>query len=143
MDCLGPIIESISNLITDKYLKRFPFWPSSGSQEDYIDIFTRGCFEPEKGLKLLKFYWVCDGDLLVKDTKYDPPKDGNYYKAEYSGKPEFQLAYFDLEKIRLCNEMVKIDKEGIKQLIDDIENKLLEVKIKKLLIDTIDINDII
>ena len=95
MGIFGPAIEQISTGINDSYFRRFPKWPSRGSQEDYLEVFVKGEFETNN----LKYYWVCRGTILVRDTRYDPPKNGYPYRAEFSGKPEFQLAFFDLDKI--------------------------------------------
>ena len=122
MGFLYPAIEMISNTINDEYLRRFPKWPTSGTQEDYINVFNKGSLESN----YLKFYWVCRGDIHVKDTKYSSPRNGCPYRAEFSGKPEFQLAYFDLDKIRQCNEMAKTNMSLIKSIIDKIEKKYLE-----------------
>lgn len=128
---LVPIIQLIANGINDEYLKRFPSWPKTcGSQEDFINISMKGNFETNN----LKFYWLCRGIIKVKDTKYSSPINGCIYRAEFSGKPEFQLAYFDLDKIRQCNEMAKNKMSVIKKLIDGLEEKYLEQKLTKLLI---------
>ena len=137
MGILGPTIELISTGINNEYLRRFPCWPSSGTQEDYLDILINGDFYTNS----LKYYWICRGTILVKDTRYDPPKNGYPYKAEFSGKPEFQLAYFDLDKINQCNEMAKKFMPQLKRKIDELENKLIEQRIQNLLIN-IDMIDI-
>ena len=122
MGLLGPAIEMISNAINDEYLRRFPKWPTSGTQEDYIYVFVKSSLETNN----LRFYWVCKGKIHVKDTKYSSPKNGFLYRAEFSGKPEFQLSFFDLDKIRQCNEMAKTNMSLIKSIIDKIEKKYLE-----------------
>ena len=122
MGLLGPAIEMISNTINDEYLRRFPNWPTSGTQEDYIYVFVKSSLETNN----LRFYWVCRGKIHVKDTKYSSPRNGCPYRAEFSGKPEFQLAYFDLDKIRQCNEMAKTNMKQIKSIIDKIEEKYHE-----------------
>ena len=131
MGILGPIIEEISTLINDEYLKRFPRWPLKGEQEDFIQVKVDGHTSSNN----FKYYWLCRGTILVKDTRYNPPKNGYPYRAEFSGKPEFQFAYFDMEKIRLCNEMAKKDMKKIKLLIDKLEMKIIEQSMKNLLID--------
>ena len=104
MGFLGPAIEVISNGINDSYLKRFPKWPTSpGTQEDFIEVNMKGYFESNE----LRYYWICRGTIFVKDTKYEYPVKGCPYRAEFSGKPEFQIAYFDLDKIRQCDVMAK------------------------------------
>ena len=122
MGFLYPAIEMISNTINDEYLRRFPKWPTSGTQEDYIYVFVKSSLETNN----LRFYWVCKGKIHVKDTKYSSPKNGFLYRAEFSGKPEFQLSFFDLDKIRQCNEMAKTNMSLIKSIIDKIEKKYLE-----------------
>ena len=122
MGLLDPVIENISNIINDEYLRRFPQWPTSGTQEDYIDVFIKSSLETNE----FKFYWLCTGTIFVKDTKYSSPINGCPYRAEFSGKPEFQLAYFDLDKIRQCNEMAKTNMKQIKSIIDKIEEKYHE-----------------
>lgn len=130
MGILGPAIEIIAESINDQYYKKFPNWPSSGSQEDYIDVYAKNSTESND----LRIYWLCSGIIYVKDTRYDPPKNGNKYRAEFSGKPEFQLAYFDLEKFRICNKMGKMCMPLLKKKVDECEDKLLEQKMSKLLI---------
>ena len=131
MGLLGPAIEMISNTINDEYLRRFPKWPTSGTQEDYINVFLKSSLETNN----LRFYWLCRGEIYVKDTKYSYPINGCPYRSEFSGKPEFQLAYFDLDKIRQCNEMAKKNMKQVKSIIDKIENKYLEQTLNKLLIN--------
>lgn len=130
MGFLGPPIEMISNGINDSYLRRFPSWPSSGTQEDYIQVEMKNSFETNN----IRFYWVCRGTIFVKDTRYNYPINGCKYRAEFSGKPEFQIAYFDLDKIRQCNDLAKSQMSRIKQMIDTYEQKLLEQSLSKLLI---------
>ena len=122
MGFLYPAIEMISNTINDEYLRRFPKWPTSGTQEDYINVLIKSSLETNN----IRFYWLCRGTIFVKDTKYSSPRNGCPYRAEFSGKPEFQLAYFDLDKIRQCNEMAKTNMSLIKSIIDKIEKKYLE-----------------
>ena len=132
MGILGPAVELIANAITGEYLERFPKWPNSGStQEDYIKLDTKGYFEKH----VIKYYWICRGRILVKDTHYSYPKNGCYYRAEFSGKPEFQLAYFDLDKIRYFNDMAKNNMPQLKEAVDKIEIKLIGQSLKNLLID--------
>ena len=130
MGILGPAIEAISNEINSQYLDKFPKWPTSGTQEDYIELFVRNFQETNK----LRIYWLSRGTIFVKDTRHSTPRNGCKYRAEFSGKPEFQLSYFDLDKIRQCNEMVKRDINLIKKMIDTLEEKLLEQQMSKLLI---------
>ena len=113
-----------------EYLDKFPKWPTSGTQEDYIELFVRNFQETNK----LRIYWLSRGTIFVKDTRHSTPRNGCKYRAEFSGKPEFQLSYFDLDKIRQCNEMVKRDINLIKKMIDTLEEKLLEQQMSKLLI---------
>ena len=132
MGVLGPAIELISNAITSDYLKRFPEWPNSGStQEDFINLDSKGFFKNND----IEYYWICRGKILVKDTHYSYPINGCYYRAEFSGKPEFQLAYFDMDKIKTYNEMAKINMNKLKETVDKIEEKLIEQNFKNLLID--------
>ena len=131
MGVLGPAIELISFSITSDYFERFPKWPKSGTtQEDYINLDTKGYFE--KHAK--NYYWICRGRILVKDTHYSYPRNGCNYRAEFSGKPEFQLAYFDMDKIKLYNEMAKSNMNKLKEIVDKCEQKLIEQKFKNLLI---------
>ena len=131
MGVLGPAIELISNAITSDYLDRFPKWPNSGTtQEDYIKLDTKGYFEKHA----IKYYWICRGRILVRDTHYSYPKNGCNYRAEFSGKPEFQLAYFDMDKIKQYNEMAKNNMNKLKAIVDKWEEKLIEQNFKNLLI---------
>ena len=137
LEFLGDAIVQISRCITDDYLRKFPKWPTSGTQEGYIDIFLKNNFESNN----LKFYWACRGTIFVKDTKYDYPRNGCPYNAEWSGKPEFQLAFFDLEKIRQCNEIASKNMEQMKQIVAKLDQKIIEQSFRKLLtnIDMIEI----
>ena len=130
MGILGPAIETISNTINSSYLDKFPKWPTNGTQEGYIELFVKNFQETNK----LRIYWLCRGTIFVRDTRYSSPRNGCNYRAEFSGKPEFQLSYFDLDKIRLCNEMAQKNMKLLKQTVDRLEEKLLEQQMSKLLI---------
>ena len=121
MGLLDPVIETISDTINDEYLRRFPQWPTSGTQEDYINVFLKNAIYTNN----LKFYWVCRGTIFVKNTKYSSPREGCPYRAEFCGKPEFQFSYLDLDIIRQCNELAKNNMTKIKLYIDKIEKKYL------------------
>ena len=129
MGILGPAIEIISNAINREYFDKFPKWPTSGTQEGYIELDVKNFEEIGK----LRIYWLSRGTIFVKDTRYSFPRNGCNYRAEFSGKPEFQLSYFDLEKIRQCNEMAKNNMKQIKLIIDKLEEKYLEQSVTKLL----------
>ena len=132
MGFLGPAVEMISNGINDSYLRRFPSWPSSpGTQEDFIEVNMKSSFESNQ----LRYYWICRGTIFVKDTKYEFPVKGCRYRAEFSGKPEFQIAYFDLDKIRQYNDMAQKSIAAVKKLIDKCEQKIIEQSLTKLLIN--------
>ena len=127
---LGPVIETISDTINDEYLRRFPQWPTSGTQEDYINVFLKNATYTNN----LKFYWGCRGTIFVKNTKYSSPREGYPYRAEFCGKPEFQFSYFDLDIIRQCNELAKNDMSQVKSIIDKIEKKYFEQILSRLFI---------
>ena len=129
MGFLGPAIETISNTINQEYLDKFPKWPTSGTQEGYIELNVKNFQETSK----LRIYWLSRGTIFVKDTRYSSPRNGCNYRAEFSGKPEFQLSYFDLDKIRQCNELAQKNMKQIKVLIDKLEEKYLEQSLSKLL----------
>ena len=131
MGILGPAIETISNTINREYLDKFPQWPTSGTQEGYIELNVKNFQETGK----LRIYWLSRGTIFVKDTRYSSPRNGCNYRAEFSGRPEFQLSYFDLEKIRQCNEMAQKNMKQIKVLIDKLEEKYLEQSLSKLIIN--------
>ena len=135
MGLLSPAIESISNTINEAYLKRFPFWPTSGSQNDFINPLVKGYIEQND----IRFYWICNGTILVKDTKFDTPIDGCPYKAEFSGRPEFQLAYFDLDKIKTLNQLAEESMPLLKEKIDGINKKIVDQAFKNLLTKDIDL----
>ena len=135
MELLSPAIESISNAINDAYLKRFPKWPSSGSQNDCIEPLVKGYIEQND----IRFYWVCNGSILVKDTKFDTPINGCPYKAEFSGRPEFQLAYFDLHKIKTLNELAETSMPLLQERIDKINGKIIAQTFKNLLTNEIEL----
>jgi len=121
MGILGLPIELITNAINQEHLKKFPKWPTSGTQEGYIELNVKNFQETGK----LRIYWLCRGTIFVKNTTNDYLKIGCNYRAEFSGKPEFQLSYFDLNKIRQCNEMAKNNMKQIKLIIDKLEEKYL------------------
>ena len=129
MGIWGPAIETTSNTINQEQLKKFPKWPTSGTQEGYIELNVKNFQETGK----LRIYWLSRGTIFVKDTRYSSPRNGCNYRAEFSGKPEFQLSYFDLNKIRQCNEMAQKNMKQIKVLIDKLEEKYLEQSLSKLL----------
>ncbi len=129
MGILGCPIETITKAINQEHLKRFPKWPTSGTQEGYIELNVKCFHETDK----LRIYWLSRGTIFVKDTRYSSPRNGCNYRAEFSGKPEFQLSYFDLDKIRQCNEMAQKNMKQIKVLIDKLEEKYLEQSLTKLL----------
>ena len=129
MGFLGPIIGIISDGINDSFLKKFPEWPTNKTQEDFLEVSMTGQTESND----LKIFWLCRGNIYVKKTRYDRPRDGYPYKAKYFGKPELQISYFDFYKIRLCNEMAKQNKEKIKNIIDTLDKKLIEQGVKNLL----------
>ena len=131
MGILGPAIETISDTINQEHLKKFPKWPTSGTQEGYIDLNVKNFQEASK----LRIYSLCRGTIFVKDTRYSSPRNGCNYRAEFSGKPEFQLSYFDLYKIRQCNEMAQENMKQMKVLIDKLEEKYLEQSLSKLIIN--------
>ena len=131
MGILGPAIETISNTINQEYLDKFPKWPTSGTQEGYIELNVKNFQETSK----LRIYWLSRGTIFVKDTRYSSPRNGCNYRAEFSGKPEFQLSYFDLDKIRQCNEMAQKNMKQMKVLIDKLEEKYLEQSLSKLIIN--------
>ena len=72
----------------------------------------------------LRIYRQYRGTIFVKDTRYSSPRNGCNYRVEFSGKPEFQLSYFDLDKIRQCNDMTQKSMKLIKSAIDSLEEKL-------------------
>ena len=131
MGILGPAIETISNTINREYSDKFPQWPTSGTQEGYIELNVKYFQETGK----LRIYWLSRGKIFVKDTRYSSPRNGCNYRAEFSGKPEFQLSYFDLEKIRQCNEMAQKNMKQIKVLINKLEEKYLEQSLSELIIN--------
>ena len=125
MGLLGPTIEQISNKINRSYYNRFPEWLSIGTKEDYLNMEINGNLNSNN----LKYYWICRGTIFVKDTKYNPPKNGFLYRAEFSGKREFQLDYFDLDKNRQCNKMAEMNMSKMKKIIDKYEQKLIEERL--------------
>lgn len=128
---LTPAVEVISNTITREYFNKFPNWPSeSGTQDGWIDLFVKSNLDANA----LRVYWLCRGTIYVKDTRYASPIKGCLYRAEFSGKPEFQISYFDLEKIKLCNELAKRNMNLIKKKIDELDEKYLTQEMNKLLI---------
>ena len=131
MGILTPAVEVISNTITREYFNKFPNWPSeSGTQDGYIDILIKSNLDANA----LRVYWLCRGSIFVKDTRYASPRNGCLYRAEFSGKPEFLISYFDLAKIKLCNELAKRDMNLIKKKIDELDEKYLTQEMNKLLI---------
>jgi hypothetical protein len=131
---VDPAVEMISNSITSEYLHRFPSWPKSGTQSDFIEINLKSAQEVND----YRIYWTCSGQVFVKDTKYDIPINGNKYKAEFSGKPEFQFSFFDMKKIKFCNDMAKKNMKLLKSKIDELDEKLLTQQMDKLLLNGFD-----
>ena len=104
MAILGPAIEIFFNYINDSHLKKFPQWPTfPGTIEDYIKLYMKNLLE----MNCFKFYWECRGIIHIKDTKYNYPVNGYPYRTEYFAKPELLISCFELDKIRLINEMAK------------------------------------
>ena len=134
MTLVSPAVEMISSIICEQYLNKFPFWPTCGTQEDYIKIDIKSHLEYDQK----RIYWACRGRIFVKDTKYESPKNGCFYRAEFSGQPEFLISYFDLERIRHCNEMAKKNIKLIKNKLDELDEKLLNQKMEKLLLNGFD-----
>ena len=95
--------------------------PTRVTQEGYIELNVKNFQETGE----LRIYWLCRGMIFVKDTRYSSPRNGCNYRAEFSGKPEFQLSYFDLDKISQCNEMAQKNINQIKGIIDKLEEKIL------------------
>ena len=122
MGILGPAIETISNTINNQYLDKFPKWPTSGMHDGLIELMIKNYQETNR----LRIYWLCRGTIYVKDTRYSFPRNGCNYRAEFSGKPEFQLSYFDLDRIRRCNEMAQRNINLFKSIIDKLEAKYYE-----------------
>jgi len=131
MGILRCSIEAITNAINQEHLKKFPKWLTSGTQEGYIELNVTNFQETGE----LRIYSLCRGTIFVKDTRYSSPRNGCNYRAEFSGKPEFQLSYFNLEKIRQCNEMAKNNIKQIKGIIDKLEEKYLERGLSELIIN--------
>ena len=75
---LNPIITQISDDINRSYLNKFPKWPTSGTQEGYIELSLKSQTESNN----IKLYWVCRGIIFVKDTRYDPPRNGYPYNIK-------------------------------------------------------------
>ena len=132
---LSPAVEMISNNICEEYLNKFNNWSNNGvTQESYININLKSNFDTIA----LRVYWLCRGTIYVKDTRYASPRNGCLYRAEFSGKPEFLISYFDLERIRHCNEMAKKNIKLIKDKLDELDEKLLNQKMEKLLLNGFD-----
>ena len=131
MGILRCSIEAITNAINQEHLKKFPKWLTSGTQEGYIELNVTNFQETGA----LRIYSLCRGTIFVKDTRYSSPRNGCNYRAEFSGKPEFQLSYFDLDKIRQCNEWAKNNMKQFKTLIDKLEEKYLERGLSELIIN--------
>ena len=131
---VSPAVEMISSIICEEYLNKFPSWPTCGTQEDYIKIDIKSHLEYQQK----RIYWACRGSIFVKDTRYASPRNGCLYRAEFSGKPEFQISYFDLEKIKLCNELAKRDMNFIKSKLDELDNKLINQQLEELLLNGFD-----
>ena len=132
---VSPAVEMISSIICEEYLNKFPNWSNNGvTQEDYIKIDIKCHLEYDQK----RIYWACRGIITVKDTKYESPRNGCFYRAEFYGKPEFLISYFDLEKLRQSNEMAKSNIKLIKDKLDELDEKLLNQKMEKLLLNGFD-----
>ena len=122
MGILEPFIITISISINDEHLRRFPKWPESGTQGDYIKI----CIKNSLDKNYIRLYSIWRGTIFVKDTRLDHPKNDCRFRVEFLGRPEFHLIYFDLLKIRQNNEMAKINNSAIRKCIDKLEEKIIE-----------------
>jgi len=119
---LSPIIKKIFEEIYIKYLRKFSYWNESpGKQNDYINIELKN----KTDINNIRYYWHFQGIIFVQDTKYNKPINGNSFKAEFNGNPNFQIVVFDLNKLEYFRKIEK----NLKQYIDTIDDKIIAQKL--------------
>lgn len=119
---LSPIIKKIFEEIYIKYLRKFSYWNESpGKQNDYINIELKN----KTDINNIRYYWHFQGIIFVQDTKYNKPINGNSFKAEFNGNPNFQIVVFDLNKLEYFRKIEK----NLKQYIDIIDDKIIAQKL--------------
>ena len=78
------------------YLRKFTYWPDSPEkQSDYLNIELKNKID----IKNIRYYWHFQGIIFIQDTKYEEAIKDSSFKVEFNGKPNFQIACFDLNKL--------------------------------------------
>ena len=125
---LAPIIEKIFDKIYQGYLRKFPYWnEEQEKQNDYINIELKD----KTDINNIRFYWHFQGIIFIQDTKYGKSIDGISFKAEFNGRPKFQIAAFDLIRLKYFKKIENI----LKQYIDMIDDKIIAQKFKNFDLD--------
>ena len=126
MGILDPMVDNILDVFNEEYFKKFPNWSSNGrTQKGFIELNIKSHLEN----CAIRIYGACKGTIFVKDSP------GCLYRVEIFGKPELSISYFDLERIKLCNELAKNNMSLIKSKLDELDNKLINQQLEELLLN--------
>ena len=122
---LVQIKEKLFDIIYMSYLRKFSYWPDSPEkQSDYLNIELKNKID----IKNIRYYWHFQGIIFIQDTKYKDEIKGSSFKVEFNGKPNFQIACFDLNKLKY----LKKNEKKLKPYIDEIENKIIAQNLQNL-----------
>ena len=121
---LEPIMKKIFDNIYKSYLKKFPYWGDTEQQNDYINIDLKDQLD----INNIRCYWHFKGVIFVQDTKLRNPF---FFKVEFSGKPKFQIVFFDLIKL----EYLRRNENNLKTYIDIIGDKIIAQNLEILDVD--------
>ena len=93
---LVQIKDKLFDIIYMSYLRKFSYWPDSPEkQSDYLNIELKNKID----IKNIRYYWHFQGIIFIQDTKYEEAIKDSSFKVEFNGKPNFQIACFDLNKL--------------------------------------------
>ena len=107
------------------YLRKFPYRPDSpGKQSDYLNNELKNKID----IKNIRYYCHYQGNIFIQDIKYKDAIKGSSFKVKVNGKPNFQIAGFDLNKL----EYLKKNEKKLKPYIDEIENKIIDQNLQNL-----------
>ena len=100
------------------YLRKFPYWiDSPKKQSDCLYIELKNKID----IKNIRYYWHFQGIIFIQDIKYKDAIKCSFFKEEFNGKPNFQIACFDLNKLEYLRE----NEKKLKPYIDEIEDKII------------------
>ena len=122
---LVQIKEKLFDIIYMSYLRKFSYWPDSPEkQSDYLNIELKNKID----IKNIRYYLYFQGIIFIQNTKYEEAIKDNSFKVEFNGKPNFQIACFDLNKL----EYLRKNEKKLKPYIDEIENKIIDQNLQNL-----------